>query len=353
MQALVYYGRNDIRYEDFPIASQLGPHEVRLRVKYAGICHTDFNELTNGPIYVAQTPHPRTGRFIPLVIGHEFSAQVIEVGEKVRRLQVDDPVAVNCVDACRNCFYCCQSRYALCPSAAYIGFSRDGGFGEMAIVPENCCHRLAPGISYRAGVLVEPLSVGLHAVRQSRLDVGSRVAVIGGGAVGLCTLQALRAVGARQVFVVERAETKKPLAIQLGASAFINPLQENPRQAIEELTDGRGADLAFECVGSDAALNTAVEVTRAGGTICLVGMFPGPSRFDFNFLMRGEKIVVTSLSYGDEFPTIIAMLADGRLQAEPLITRTLPLDEALEKGLRQYESMAASNVRTLIQIDAS
>jgi len=353
MQALVYHGRNDLRYESFPVSSQLGPNEVRLRVKYAAICHTDINELRNGPIYVAQTPHPRTGRSIPLVLGHEFSGQIIEAGKQVRRLKVDDRVAVNCVDACRNCFYCAQSKYALCPSAAYIGFSRDGGFSEWAIVPEDCCYRLSPGISYRAGALVEPLSVGLHAARQSRLDVGSRVAVIGGGAVGLCTVQALRAVGARQVYVVERAEAKKPLAMQLGATAFINPLQDDPRQAIEDFTDGGGADATFECVGSDAALETAVEVTRPGGTICLVGIYPGPSRFDFNSLMKGEKTLVTSLAYGDEFPTTIAMLADGRLQAEPLITRTLSWEEALEKGFHQYEAAAASNVRTLVQIDAA
>jgi len=351
MRALVYHGRSDLRYEDFPAPSRLGALEVRLRVKYAGICHTDFNELGNGPIYIAEKPHPRTGRSIPIIPGHEFAGEVIEIGSSVRHLRTGDRVAVNAVDACRDCYLCRQGKYALCPSAAYIGFSRDGGFSEFAIVPEDCCYRLGSDISVRVGALVEPLAVALHAVKQSQLRIGSRVAVVGGGTIGLCTLQALRATGARTVFVVEKSEAKRKLAEDLGATAFINPAHDNPREAVQELTDGLGADVTFECVGSDAALNTAVDVTRPGGTICLVGAYPGPLRYDFNVLMSKEKTIVTSLAYGDEFSTVIAMLADARLKAEPLITRTLSLAEALEKGLRQYESFAPTNIRTIIDME--
>jgi (R,R)-butanediol dehydrogenase/meso-butanediol dehydrogenase/diacetyl reductase len=352
MQALVYHGRKDVRLEDFPDPSRLAGSEVRLRVKSAGICHTDYNEYMHGPIYVAQSPHPRTGRAVPLILGHEFSGDVVEVGKDVRQLKVGDRVAINSVDSCRNCTYCRQGLYALCPSAAYIGFSRDGGLAQFAVVPEDCCHRLAPNVSYRAGALVEPLSVALHAVKQAGSVIGSRVAVVGGGAVGLCTLQALRAAGAREVMVIEKSEAKKPYAQQLGASAVVNPDQHDPVEAVLELTEGLGADTSFECVGSAAALRTAMDVTRASGTVCEVGIFPGPVELDLNTLMSQERRLVTSFAYTDEFPTVITMLSDGRLQAEPLITRTLPLARALEDGLQQYEAMAATSVRTIIEMDS-
>jgi len=352
MKALVYHGRNDVRFEDFPEAGVLGAEEVRLKVKRAGICHTDFNEYAHGPLYVAASPHPRTGRSVPLVLGHEFSGEVVEVGAAVRRVRVGDRVAVNAVDSCRNCFYCRRGQDALCLSAAYIGFARDGGFAQSAVVPEACCHRLGDDVSFEAGALVEPLSVAVHAVRQAGVGIGCRAAIVGGGTVGLCTLQALRVAGAREVFVVEKSEAKRRFSEALGVSAFINSDQTDPVTAIRELTDGLGADIAFECVGAAGAMATAATVTRSAGTTCIVGIFPGPFEFDFNTFVSREKSIVTSLGYGDEFPTVIKMLGDGRLKAEPLITRLIPLEKALDQGLRQYETLAATNVRMLINMEA-
>ncbi len=350
MQALVYHGRRDIRLEDFPEPAELGRHEVRLRVKCAALCHTDFNEYLHGPLYIAQTPHPRSGRSIPLVIGHEFSGEVEEIGQDVRRLKPGDRVAVNAVDPCRDCAYCNRGLYELCRSAAYIGFDRDGGFAERAVVPEYCCHCLGSRISNEAGALVEPLAVALHAVRRARIEIGSRVAVVGGGAVGLSVLQCLLAAGAREVFIVDKCESKRPFAEQLGAAYFINSEQTDPKSAIQELTEGACADTTFECVGAAPAFRLAADLTSGGGTICVVGVFPGPFEFDFNSLMGKEQQVVTSRAYGDEFPSVIAMLSDGRLRAEPLITQRLPLSEAMSKGLSHYEDSVATNVRTIIEM---
>jgi (R,R)-butanediol dehydrogenase/meso-butanediol dehydrogenase/diacetyl reductase len=283
-------------------------------------------------------------------VGHEFSGEVAEVGSEVRKIEPGDRVAINAVDGCRQCAYCRGERYALCPSVAYIGFSRDGGLAEWAVVPEACCYRLPPEVSYRAGVLVEPLAAAMHAVRQARIGLGDRVAVVGGGAVGLCVLQVLRAVGARQIFVVEKTEIKRRLAEELGATAAINPAQD-ARQAIAAYTDGLGVNTAFECVGSGPALRSTVELARPGGLVCIVGIFPAPFEFDFNHLLGQEKRIVTSLAYGGEFAPVIDLLADGRLRAEPLITRTLPLAQAVENGLREYEKVAATNIRTLIEIN--
>jgi (R,R)-butanediol dehydrogenase / meso-butanediol dehydrogenase / diacetyl reductase len=352
MQALVYYGNRDIRLEPFPEPSKLPPGEVRLRVKYAALCHTDFNEYLNGPLFISQRPHPRSGRAIPLVIGHEFSGEVIEVAPDVRTVRVGDRVAVNAVDSCRECSHCHQGEYQLCRSAVYIGFNRDGGLGESAVVPGYCCHQLMAEISDEAGALVEPLAVALHAVKRSRVEIGSRVAVVGGGAVGLCVLQSLRAAGVRDVFVVDKCEGKRRFAELFGATLFVNSGQSDPLAVVREKTGDNGADATFECVGTRSAFQLAVNLTAAGGTICVVGVFPGPFEFDLNSLMSNEQQLITSRAYGDEFPTVIAMLSDGRLRAQPLITQRLVLADALSKGLSVYDANAAINVRTVIEMPA-
>jgi (R,R)-butanediol dehydrogenase / meso-butanediol dehydrogenase / diacetyl reductase len=350
MQALVYYGRKDIRLEEFPEPARLGAQDVRLRVKCAALCHTDFNEYLHGPLFISQKPHPRSGRSIPLIIGHEFCGEVTETGSDVRRLKVADRVAVNAIDPCLQCLYCSRGLYELCRLAAYIGFDRDGGFAEGAVVPEHCCHVLNPRISDQAGALVEPLAVALHAVNRARVRIGSRVAVVGGGAAGLCVLQCLRTAGVRDVYLIEKCEAKRRFADQFGASAFINSEHTDPQAAILGLTEGAGVDTTFECVGVESSFRLAVQLTCGGGTVCVVGVFPGPFEFDLNALMGYELKVVMSRAYGDEFPTVIAMLSDGRLAAEPLITRRLRLSDALGKGLSDYDASAASNVRTIIEI---
>ena len=350
MKALVYHGTRDLRYQDFA-----DPHvkagEVLLRIKCSGLCHTDFNEYINGPLYVAATPHKRTGRSVPLVLGHEFSGEVVELGPGVTRLRVADRVAVNAVDACRTCEFCRRGLFVHCPVAATIGFARDGGYAEYAGVPEDCCHVLRPNVSFRSAAMVEPFSVALHSVRRAKVEVGSRAAIVGGGTIGLCTLQALRACGVVDVFVIEKSSAKRKFAEDLGASAFIQAEISDPRHAISDLTDGMGVDYTFECVGSGAALATALSVTRPGGTVCLTGVIPHPTEFNWNDLLRDEKTVTTTNAYDDEFPIVIAMLNDGRLKAEPLISQTFPLQEAWS-NLTHFEEAGRANIKMLIEMNA-
>jgi (R,R)-butanediol dehydrogenase/meso-butanediol dehydrogenase/diacetyl reductase len=303
MKALVLHGQKDLRYQDFP-EPKLGPDEVRLRVKSSGLCHTDFNEYLNGPLYVSATPHHRTGRSVPLVLGHEFSGEVLELGPGVTTLRTGDRVAVNAVDCCHQCEFCRRGLMIHCQSGATIGFGRDGGYADFAVVPAACCHVLRSKVSYRAAALVEPLSVSLHSVRRTRVEIGSRVAVVGGGTIGLCTLQTLRACGALDVYVIEKSVAKQRYAEELGASVFLHTENTDVRQAILDRTHGMGVDFAFECVGTRSALETALAVTRPGGTICLSGVIPGPIEFNWNDVLSKEKTITTTNGYIDEFPNL-------------------------------------------------
>jgi (R,R)-butanediol dehydrogenase / meso-butanediol dehydrogenase / diacetyl reductase len=349
MKALVYHGRKDLRYEDFPDPSP-GAGEVLLQIKSSGLCHTDFNEYLNGPLYVAKTPHVKTGRSIPLVLGHEFSGEVLGLGYGVTKLQVGDRVAVNAVDSCRHCEFCRRGLFIHCRNAAIIGFGRDGGYAEYAAVPEDCCHILRSNVSFREAALVEPLSVALHSVRRARVEIGSTAAIVGGGTIGLCTLQALRACGVIDVYVIERSPAKRHFAEQLGASAFIESEVLDPLQVISDLTGGIGVDYAFECVGTGSALRTALDVTRPGGTVCLSGVVPHPIEFNWNDVLSMEKTITTTIAYSSEFPMVIAMLNDGRLKAELLISQSYSLNEAREV-LTRFEELGTSNIKMLIDMN--
>lgn len=349
MKALVYYGREDLRYEDFSEPIRLNVGEVRVRIRASGLCHTDFNEIRNGPLYVSAKPHVRTGRCLPLVLGHEFSGDVVEIGPEVFNVHAGDRIAINAVDACRKCELCRRALYALCPQAAYIGFGRDGGYAEAVVVPAQCCYALPASVSYRAGSLVEPMSVALHAVRNTKLEIGSRVAVVGGGTLGLCTLQCLRATGAREVHVLDTVPLKRDFAERLGATAVWDPARDDPAVALRHTGDGIGVDAAFECAGSPSALETAVRITRPGGVICIVGIYAGPSEFNWNGLLAAEQKVVTALAYGDEYPSVIAMLADQRLKADLLVTEVLPLAYARERLMR-FEELGRFGIKALIEL---
>jgi (R,R)-butanediol dehydrogenase/meso-butanediol dehydrogenase/diacetyl reductase len=350
MKALVLHGNRDLRYEDFP-EPPLTRGEVRLRVKASGLCHTDFNEYWNGPLYVATTPHPRTRRSIPVVLGHEFSGEVVQVGPEAKNLKVGDRVAVNAVDCCRECDVCRRGLLIHCPVGATIGFARDGGYADYAVVPADCCHLLRPRVSFRAGALVEPFSVAMHSVRRANVRPGATAAVIGGGTIGLCTLQALRACGVIDVYVVEKSAAKQRFAEEMGASEFIHTEKADAIRVVRERSGGVGVDFAFECVGSAAALRTALGVTRPGGTICLSGVIGSPIEFNWNDVMSREQTITTTLGYDDEFPIVIAMLDDGRLKAEPLITQALPLSEARE-FLTRFEELGSNNIKMLIEMDS-
>jgi (R,R)-butanediol dehydrogenase/meso-butanediol dehydrogenase/diacetyl reductase len=211
MKALVLHGNKDLRYEDFPEPPLLAG-EVRLRVKSSGLCHTDFNEYLNGPLYVSRTPHPKTGRCTPLVLGHEFSEEVVEVARGVTRVRKG---------VCGSCQFCRRGLLIHCPNAVAIGFGRDGGYAEYAVVPASCCRVLRTKISYRSAALVEPFSVALHSVRRTHVQVGSTAAIIGGGTIGLCTLQVLRTCGVVDVYVIEKSPAKCKFSENLGATEFI------------------------------------------------------------------------------------------------------------------------------------
>jgi (R,R)-butanediol dehydrogenase/meso-butanediol dehydrogenase/diacetyl reductase len=348
VKAAIWYEKEDIRIEEVPEPAAAAG-EVKLKIKACGICGSDLHEFRSGPFIIPRRPHPLTQRFGgPVILGHEFAAEVVASGDGAGSFQAHDRVVANPLIYCGKCHYCQSGRHIMCTKLGTFGFAADGAFAEYAVFPAHALLRLPDAVSDEMGAFVEPLAVALHAVSRSGLKLGDSAAVIGAGPIGLLVLQACRAAGASQVFVIEPITARRRLAETLGASAVINPEATDPGKEIAAHTHQLRADIAFDCVGNQPAFDTAVKATGRRGTICVVGLSLKPIEVPFIRLWGHEKTITFSSGYQDEFPAAICLLADGRVQIDAMISDRIKLDELVAKGMRPLMEAADKHVKILV-----
>ncbi len=350
MKAIVYHDNKDIRLEDIPEPIP-GPGEVKLRVTNTSICATDIEEWQFGPLWIQHgSPNALTGQQTPLVIGHEISGHVVELGEGVDSVSVGDRVVVNNVLTCGTCFWCLRGQQAVCPNMAVAGFMIDGGLEEFMVWAADHLIVLPDSVSDVEGPLIEPAPVAVHGVRRSGVKAGDNVAVIGCGTVGLLTLQAFKAAGAR-VIAIDVREQSLVLAKELGADAVINSRDEQAAaSSLLELTDGIGPDIVVETAGAKETPRMAIEWTRRGGTALLIGIYSTKPEMDFNSVVGREITVIGSVatSPGD-MEAAVELIAQGKINVKPLISETVPLSRALEDGFNRMLDPNKEVFRIVIQ----
>ncbi|MBW1900240.1 MAG: alcohol dehydrogenase catalytic domain-containing protein [Deltaproteobacteria bacterium] len=322
MKAAVLRGPENILVQDMP-KPKPGKYEVLINVRCCGICGSDLG------IY-------KMGFGDGLVMGHEFSGDIVEVGEGVKDWQTGDRVVVEPSVVCGECYWCKRQEYNRCNSWGSTGIVTDGGFAEFVKAPEYQLHRLPKEVSYEEGALVEPLSVALHAVWLSRLKPGASVAVFGCGSLGVLVALWANAVGADKTFATEVAGPKITIAEKF-VDVVINPKEEDPVNRITELTGGLGPDIVFECSGNAMAEVQALEVVRKGGQVIILGMPHEPTSLDLLTLGLKEitlkgALAYSSLSGDGEFPTSINFIKARRIDPNPVVTSKIPLDDIVEKG---------------------
>ncbi len=349
MKALRWHGQRDVRVDNVPEPMQ-GKGEVKIKVKWCGICGSDLTEYKSGPMLIpAKKPHPRTGRQAPIIMGHEFSGEAVGIGEGVTRVAVGDRVTVWPLLPCYECHWCRRGRYNECLQLATIGIGADGGFAEYVVVPERNVHKLPDGVSYEMGAVAEPLAVAVRAGLRGDITLGDQVVVIGAGTLGLLVLQVARAAGAAQVFVIETQPLRSELATKLGASMTFNPLEVDAGREIAKLTDNLRANKVIECAGIPATINMTLTVSSRAARIVLVGISPTPVEFPFDRLLVPEKEITTVQGYvEEEFPIALSLLASGRVVVEPIITRKIGLAEIVEKGFEALIKNPADNIKILV-----
>jgi (R,R)-butanediol dehydrogenase/meso-butanediol dehydrogenase/diacetyl reductase len=370
-KALRLHGQNDIRLDEVP-QLQCGRSHVRLRVAFCGICGTDLKEYTSGPVFCPKPgeTHPLTGCQSPVVLGHEFSGTVAEVGEGVAGINVGDRVAVipNLNDAqfgLPECFACERGRSNLCAKTAYYGLNApSGGFSQEAVVDAANVFVLPDSVSLQVGALVEPLSVAWHMVRTSGFQPGQDALVLGAGPIGLGLLLVLKVWGARKVLLTEVLEKRKQQAYAFGADEVVDPLQPLPGKtngnaevtnpvvvkARELSASGAGVDVAFDASGFQSTLDTAIAAVQPGGTIFNVAIHAKPLSINPNDLGFSEKRYMGGIGYTKEdFKAVLAALARGSLQADKMITSVVPLVDVIQGAFRGLLDKKENHIKILVQ----
>ena len=333
MRALRWHGRRDVRLEDVDDAPVPGPDEVRVAVEWCGICGTDLEEYTDGPIIIPTEPHPLTGLQAPMIIGHEVSGRVRDVGDGVDGLEPEQLVAIDGLLSCGRCRACREHAPVLCPRWASIGMALPGGLAEQLTVPAHLVVPASAEVASDELALAEPLSVAVRALRRGRLQPEDRVAVLGGGTIGLAVLQVARALGTSRVAVVDPLPFRRDMATRLGAAAAMSP-DEDVAEALPD-PEGLGPDLVVDCTGIPDGPAAAVSLARPGGRVVLVGISPSATRFDFNSVVLREIDVIGSLShvYDEDFASAVELISTGRVDTASMITHRVPLERAVEDGI--------------------
>lgn len=312
MQALRLHAIHELRLSDIP-EPEPGPGEVLVRVDACGICGTD-RHLYHGEF--PSTP--------PVTLGHEFCGTVIGTGAGVD-LAIGSRVTCDPNDPCLTCPNCQRGRPNLCARNSVTGITRDGGFAPLAVFPARKAVTLPPDLPPHHGALAEPLACTLHGVDMGAPRPGERVAILGGGVIGLMALQLARNAGA-ETLLVTRHEGKRRLAERLGATATAAGTDEARAHW------PGGADLTLECAGVPETVEAAQYLTAAGGRIVILGVLARGAKVriePFDLLFREIQLLHSFINPFTQ-SRAAAMIASGAVEVAPLITRTLPLSEAAE-----------------------
>jgi len=341
MRAAVFHDRNDLRLEDVPEPSA-GAGEVKLRVRYTGICGSDLHEYRHGPVFSSREPHPLTGAKLPVILGHELSGEVVEAPAGAG-VAIGDLVAVEPLETCGSCPDCRGGTPFLCPRRAAHGFSRDGGgFADFTVVKDTMVHRLPAEVPPLQGALVEPMAVALHAVRRAAIAPGATAVVHGAGPIGLGCLLALRDAGVGAI-VLDPSPVRRAAAAALGATSVADPLETDAVALVRRLTGGRGADASFDAAGAPGVLDSALRSTRRDGTVVMVAVPLGPIEIGSAALRRTEARLTASVSASaDDFEAVIAGMARGAYPIDGWVT-TIPFERIVD-GIEALEAQAETKV---------
>lgn len=328
------YGNIEIRELQRPVAKE---GEVVVEIKAAGICGSDLHHYEIGD-QVA----------IPVVLGHEFSGDVIEIGSGVKGWKIGERVVSEThAHACYECHLCQTGKYHLCRDRKGFGSSVDGAFTQFLAVPARLLHRIPDHLSYPEATIIQPAADIVNAVvTNSSLKAGDTVVVLGPGPMGLLTVEVAKAAGAGRVIVVglDTVRERMDIAVRIGADMTIDSSKEDPVDRVKALTEGRGAEVVFEVTGAKGALLQGLQMLVQKGQMTIIGVHRQPVEIPIRALQRAEQSIRGSaMSTWIDYERAIQLTKAGRIQLKPLVTDVLPLTE-WQKGFDLALSKKACKV---------
>ncbi len=341
MRAAVFYEKGQpLKIEDVDKPS-CKSGEVLVRIAACGLCRTDLHYLHGTPTF--KKP--------PIILGHEISGTVEEIGGEVEDFKNDDKVLIPPVLSCGHCDFCRDGRGTICSNQVMIGNHRDGGFAEHISVPANSIFHFPENVPLRDGCIIsDAISTPYHAVvDRARIMPGETVAVFGCGGLGLSTVKMASAVGAN-VIAVDIFDKKLEMAKEFGATQTINAKStENVPKTIRKMTKG-GADVTMEVIGSPKTIQQAFDAVRRGGRVVVVGYTHENVTINAGRLMFREIELIGSLGCPlQDFPKLLGMVEHGKLNVERMVTHRFKLEE-INEGLALLEKGHPDMIRAIVEM---
>ncbi|XP_022891046.1 L-idonate 5-dehydrogenase-like [Olea europaea var. sylvestris] len=328
--------------------SPLGPRDVKVRMKAVGICGSDVHHFKN----------MRVANFVvkkPMVMGHECAGIIEEIGSQVKSLAVGDRVALEPGISCRKCCLCKNGRYNLCPDMKFFGSPpTNGSLANLVVHPANLCFKLPDNVSLEEGAMCEPLSVGVHACRRAGICPETKALIVGAGPIGLVSMLAARAFGAPRIVIVDIDERRLSFAKDLGADQTIQ-VSKNIQDVREEVVKiqnaiGAGADVSFDCVGFDKTMTMALDATRAGGKVCLVGLGQSEMNLPLTPAAAREIDVIGIFRYRNTWPLCIEFLRAGKIDVKPLITHRFSFTQQGVEEAFEISSQGGNAIKVMFNL---
>lgn len=304
------------------------PDEVLIKVKATGICGTDIS------IYTGKYSSDK----LPLIPGHEFSGIVAAVGENITEFAVGESVTADINMSCGTCYYCRKGQKLMCPEFNQLGIHINGSFAEYVAAPAEQVHKIPDGMPFEYAAFIEPLSCSIHAFKATDVTIGSSVAIIGAGGLGIMHTQVAKLRGAAPIILVSRNKKRNDIAMEMGAVDFvIDPTEVDAVAEVKRLTDGRGADFVVESVGTTETYEQSFQMVRPGGAVAAFGITEGDATMPlntFDLVLKELNVAGSCAGVGEDWSDAITLLQYGRILPDQVFSLKIPLEE-LEETLKQ------------------
>ncbi len=324
MKALVLEEKDVLKLRDIEVGEEMGPADVRIAIHTVGVCGSDVHYYTHGAI----------GPFVvrePMVLGHEAAGTVVEVGSEVKYLQAGDRVCMEPGIPDPSSRASRLGMYNLDPAVQFWATPPVHGVLRPTVVhPADFTFKLPDNVSFAEGAMVEPLAVGMHASIKAQIVPGDIAVVMGAGPIGMVTALAALAGGCSQVVITDVVQPKLDLAASLGPITPVNVAEQDVRDVVMAMTDDWGADIVFECSGSERAGARVFDALRPGGTVVFVGMPLEPILYDVVAAQVKEARVEHVFRYAHVYPRALALMGSGKIDVKPLITDTFDFAESVK-----------------------
>ncbi len=344
MKALVHTAPYVLEYTDWP-KPEAGPEDLLIRVRACAICGSDIKGYSGS-----------TGRRQPpIIMGHEAAGVVESVGDKVVGFGPGDRVTFDSTIYCRMCYFCQTGHPNLCDNREVVGVSegtyrRHGAMAEYVTIPYWIAVKMPDNLTFAQAALVETASVGVHAANRTPLKLNDTVVVVGAGGVGLVALQAMRLKGAGKLIVTDLSPSRLEMARSMGADVTVPADAPDMMDQLRAATGPRGADAALEAVGVQATFETALEITRKGGSVTLIGNVAPQISMALQSVVSREITLYGVCANNSEIPDCVELIASGRLNIDPFISEYASIEDGQAVFDRLYKGVEG-NIRTVFIFD--